>query len=39
VENRRVMGGRILQRHVLYLGELNGSQEASWRRIPLHQRF
>jgi transposase len=32
VENRRVMGGRILQRHVLYLGELNGSQEASWRR-------
>jgi transposase len=32
VENRRVMGGRVLQRHVLYLGELNGSQEASWRR-------
>jgi len=32
VENRRVMGGRILQRHVLYLGELNGCQEASWRR-------
>ncbi len=32
VENRRVMGGRILQRHVLHLGELNGSQEASWRR-------
>lgn len=33
VENRRVMGGRILQRHVLYLGEFNGSQEAVWRRI------
>lgn len=32
VENRRVGGGRILQRHVLYLGELNGRQEASWRR-------
>ena len=32
VENRRIMGGRILQRHVLYLGELNGCQEASWRR-------
>ena len=32
VENRRVMGGRILQRHVLYLGELNGCQEVSWRR-------
>ena len=32
VENRRVAGGRILQRHVLYLGELNGRQEASWRR-------
>jgi transposase len=32
VENRRVMGGRILQRHVLHLGELNGCQEASWRR-------
>jgi len=26
------MGGRILLRHVLDLGELNGSQEASWRR-------
>jgi len=32
VENRRVMGGRVLQRHVLHLGELNGNQEASWRR-------
>ena len=32
VENRRVSGGRVLQRHVLYLGELNGTQEASWRR-------
>ena len=32
VENRRVAGGRILQRHVLYLGELNGHQQASWRK-------
>ena len=32
VENRRVMSGRVLQRHVLYFGELNGCQEASWRK-------
>jgi transposase len=32
VENRRVSGDRIVQRHVLYLGELNGRQEASWRK-------
>jgi transposase len=32
VENRRVSGGRVLQRHVLYLGELNGRQEASWQK-------
>jgi transposase len=32
VENRRVNGDRIVQRHVLYLGELNGRQEASWRK-------
>ena len=32
VENRRVGGDRIVQRHVLYLGELNGRQEASWRK-------
>ena len=25
VENRRLPGGRVLQRHVLYLGEINGS--------------
>lgn len=30
VENRRVAGGRVLQRHVLYLGEINGSQEEAW---------
>jgi transposase len=32
VENRRLSGDRIVQRHVLYLGELNGRQEASWRK-------
>lgn len=32
VENKRVTGGRVLQRHVLYLGELNATQEASWRK-------
>src|SRR6202165_5373225 len=32
VENRRVSGGRVLQRHVLYLGEINGTQELAWRR-------
>jgi len=32
VENRRLHDGRVVQRHVLYLGELNGRQEASWRK-------
>jgi len=32
VENRRVGGGRVVQRHVLYLGEINDSQELGWRR-------
>ncbi len=32
VENRRASGGRVLQRHVLYLGEINSSQELAWRR-------
>ena len=30
VENRRVAGGRTVQRHVLYLGEINDSQHAAW---------
>jgi len=29
-ENRRVCGGRVVQRQVLYLGELNDSQRAGW---------
>jgi hypothetical protein len=32
VENKRVSGGRVLQRHVLYLGEINSSQQLAWRR-------
>ena len=32
VENRRVSSGRVVQRHVLYLGELNGTQKASWQK-------
>jgi transposase len=33
VENRRVDGGRkVLQRHVLYLGEINSSQQEAWRK-------
>ncbi len=32
VENRRVGVGRTVQRQVLYLGEINDRQEASWRR-------
>ena len=32
VENTRVAGGRMVQRHVLYLGEINDSQELAWRR-------
>jgi hypothetical protein len=32
VENTRVAGGRVGQRHVLYLGEINDTQELAWRR-------
>jgi hypothetical protein len=32
VENRRVAGGRVVRRHVLYLGEINSSQELAWRK-------
>lgn len=32
VENRRVAGGRVVQRRVLYLGEINASQREAWRR-------
>jgi hypothetical protein len=32
VENRRVRGGRVVQRQVLHLGGLNNSQRAGWLR-------
>src|SRR5262249_55545817 len=32
VENRRLGGGRVVQRPVLYLGEINDSQELAWRK-------
>jgi hypothetical protein len=33
VENKRVgVRGRVVQRHVLYLGEINDSQELAWRK-------
>lgn len=32
VESRRVSGGRVLQRQVLYLGEINSSQLGAWRK-------
>lgn len=30
VENRRIRSGKIVQRHVLYLGEINDSQKEAW---------
>jgi transposase len=32
VENRRVSNGKVVQRHLLYLGEINDSQRESWRK-------
>jgi hypothetical protein len=32
VENKRVSGGRVVQRHVLYLGDINSSQQSAWRK-------
>jgi hypothetical protein len=32
VGTTRVGGGRVVQRHVLYLGEINDTQELAWRR-------
>jgi hypothetical protein len=31
-ENRRLDDGRVVQRQVLYLGEINASQAAAWRK-------
>jgi transposase len=32
VENKRLSDGRVVQRHVLYLGEINSSQQLAWRK-------
>jgi len=32
VENKRVGGGKVVQRQVLYLGEINDSQREAWRK-------
>jgi hypothetical protein len=32
VEDRRLGDGRVVQRHVLYLGEINSSQQLAWRK-------
>src|SRR5438445_2784323 len=32
VENKRCAGDKIVQRHVLYLGEINDQQQASWQK-------
>jgi hypothetical protein len=31
-ESRRLASGRVVQRRVLYLGEINDSQQAAWRK-------
>ena len=31
VENRRVRSGRVVQRQVLFLGEINDRQQGAWR--------
>jgi hypothetical protein len=32
VENRRLQSGKVAQRQVLYLGEINDGQQAGWRK-------
>ena len=32
VENRRIAGGKSVQKHLLYLGEINDCQQQAWRR-------
>src|SRR6266508_2217805 len=32
VENKRCAGGNVVQRHVLYLGEINDQQQAAWQK-------
>ena len=41
VENKRCGGGKVVQRQVLYLGEINDSQREAWEReyAEAHTRF
>ena len=40
VENKRVAGGHVVQRHALYLGEINVCQQEAWRKTePCRARF
>src|SRR5437773_12081345 len=32
VENKRVASGKVVQRHVLYWGEINSNQQEAWRK-------
>ena len=32
MENRRIPGGQVVQRQVLYFGEINDSQQEAWRK-------
>ncbi len=32
VENKRLACGKVVQRHVLYLGEINSHQQEAWRK-------
>jgi hypothetical protein len=34
MESRRLQSGKVAQRRVLYLGEINDSQQAAWRKTP-----
>ena len=38
VENQRIESDRVVQRHVLYLGEISPSQAAARRKSIMHQR-
>src|SRR6266404_6254157 len=32
VENKRCFGDKVVQRHALYLGEINDQQQAAWQK-------
>ena len=37
-ESRRLQSGKVVQRRVLYLGEINDSQQAAWRKTAVAPR-